>query len=213
MTYKENLQSKEDQQKIIVTARCLGFPVADAPEDARQISYLKAWQNKVYIGYGNWSSNSVIVSIRNYSPQDCQFHTENVYYNFNQTTNPTTVEVAIDRYDIIDGNLYIPGTDPDDGITGWRIGTFYRNDGSGWVMYNNIPSVAHNFDMIKYQNKLFAALGGTNSTCLQCSIDNGNNWQVAIDPLDTDQQRFNQLFEIESMIPTNSLTILKLQTD
>jgi hypothetical protein len=62
-------------------------------------------------------------------------------------------------------------------------------------MYNTILGVAHNFDMIRYQNKLFAALGGSNTTCLQSSTDNGNTWKVAIDPLEKDQ-RFNQLFEV-----------------
>jgi hypothetical protein len=187
-----------------VTPTFIGNPVSGAPEDARKICCLKRWQNRLYIGYGNWNTNYRYPSIKYYSLEDAKFHTENCFWECDHTLHETIADHAIGRYVIIDSDLYIPGTDPDDTVVGHRIGTFYRKgaDGKGWIMYNTIPRVAHNFDMIKYQGLYFAALGAGLNNCLQYSNapEDDGSWNNAVHLTKGTQQRFNQLFEIDGVL-------------
>jgi hypothetical protein len=150
---------------------------------------LQAWQGRVYLGYGDWKNNLGPVNVWYYQPNPGDFIEETALTNEN----------AIDRYVVIDDDLYIPGTDPKEP---WDFGNFYRNcnDEKGWEKFRTIPNGVHNFDMEKYKGKLFAALGTDGDHkeyALQYSEDGGETWTSAVD---TVSSRFLDLFKMNGKL-------------
>jgi hypothetical protein len=167
----------------------LGNPIPNEPDSAREIKDLQVWQGRVYLGYGDWKNNLGPVNVLYYQPNPGGFIEETTLDDEN----------AIDRYVVIDDDLYIPGTDPKES---WEYGNFYRNcnDGNGWQKFRTIPNGVHNFDMEKYKGKLFAALGTDGDHkeyALQYSEDGGNTWTSAVDAVSS---RFLDLFKMNGKL-------------
>ena len=169
----------------------VGNPIADRPYTARGIRDLQVWQGRVYLGYGDWYANLGPIDIWGYDPITSEFISETVYVNPDRPAAPVDEE-SIDRYCVIDEDLYIPGTDPCCG-DGWDFGNFYRNDGTGWVKKRTIPTGLHAFDMLRFQGRLFVATGPNDGKALKASDDDGETWVPVIDGLDN--TRFYELFE------------------
>ena len=181
-----------------VTPIWLGNPVAGDDYSARHVWDLQTWQGRIYLGYGDWDINKGPVRIWYYTPTAGVFVSETVYVS---ETRPTALvdEEAIDRYVIISGDLYIPGTDP---LDSWNFGNFYRNDGTGWVKYRTIPLGIHAFDLASYGGELFVAIGPYGGAALLRSDDGGINWRSAISevqPADS-LNRFYELYELEGTL-------------
>jgi hypothetical protein len=189
-----------------IAATELGYPpyVNRQCDDAKGIKCLKAWQDRIYIGYGSWSQNRGPVCINYYSPTDTKFVTETVYVDSENQNEIFLLEDSIDHYAVIWKKLYITGTDPmpnpnETKDQSWEWGNFYRNDGDGWIKYRTIPNGVHNFDMIKKDGDLFAAIGiGSEGVPLLRSADNGQNWVDAIGS--SSIKRFNHLFKINDAL-------------
>ena len=167
----------------------IGNPIADRPYTARGIRDLQVWRGRVYLGYGDWYANLGPIDIWYYDPIASDFFTETVYVSPERPAAPVDEE-SIDRYCVIDGDLYIPGTDPRDS---WDFGNFYRNDGTGWVKKRTIPAGLHAFDMRRFQGWLFVAIGPNDGKALKASDDDGETWVPVIGGLDN--TRFYELFE------------------
>jgi hypothetical protein len=75
---------------------------------------------------------------------------------------------------VIDGKLVIPGNDP---MEPWELGNFYRLDAGGWTKIRTLPNGIHNFDMIKFGDVLYAALGSTLGAVVVASQDVGMTWR------------------------------------
>ncbi|MBN1979589.1 MAG: hypothetical protein JW918_19505 [Anaerolineae bacterium] len=177
-----------------VTPIWLGNPIADEDYAARHIWDLQVWRGRVYLGYGDWDTNQGPVRIWYYTPTASVFVSETVYVS---ETRPAALvdEEAIDRYVVISGDLYIPGTDP---LDSWDWGNFYRNDGAGWVKYRTIPLGIHVFDLASYGGELFAAIGPDDAAGLLRSGDGGLTWTSAISEVYPDDylNRFYELYEL-----------------
>jgi len=172
----------------------LGNPVAGEPYTARHIWDLQVWRGRVYLGYGDWIGNSGPLDIWYYTPAVGCFVSETVYVS---ATLPAARlnEEAIHRYVVIDGDLYIPGTDPKDS---WEWGNFYRNDGSGWGQYRTILNGVHTFDLAGYNDDLFAAIGTDGTEPLLRSSNEGLTWTVAIS--EGSDIFFTNLYELDGML-------------
>ncbi len=174
----------------------LGNPIAGEPYTARHIWDLQTWRGRVYLGYGDWDRNLGPVTIWYYTPAASAFVSETVYVSETRPAAPVDEE-AIDRYVVIDDDLYIPGTDPIS-TNSWDWGNFYRNDGAGWVKYRTIPYGIHAFDMAGYGGELFVAIGPNGGAALLRSVDGGLNWTSAISEVQPDDyyNRFYELYEL-----------------
>lgn len=174
---------------VLTTPLWLGNPIAGEAYSARRIWDLQTWHGRVYLGYGDWYTDLGPVDIWYYTPTRGCFVSETVYVDASRPAARVDEE-AIERYVIIDGDLYIPGMDPRDS---WAWGNFYRNDGTGWVKYRTIPTGVHNYDMTGYGGELFAAIGGPDQKSLLRSTDGGLAWTSAISGPDAPQ--FYALYE------------------
>lgn len=176
----------------------LGNPIAGEPYTARHIWDLQVWRGRLYVGYGDWDNNLGPVTIWYYTPTASVFVSETVYVSETRPAAPVDEE-AIDRYVVIDGDLYIPGTDSRDS---WEWGNFYHNDGTGWVKHRTIPHGVHVFDLAGYGGALFAATAPDGAAGLLRSADGGLTWTVAISEVYPDNyyNRFYELYELDGSL-------------
>lgn len=176
----------------------LGNPIAGIPYSAQHIWDLQVWRGRVYLGYGDWSENLGPVTIWYYTPTASAFVSETVYVSETRPAAPVDEE-AIDRYVVIDGDLYIPGTDP---LESWNWGNFYRNDGTGWIKYRAIPHSIHTFDMEGYGGELFTSIGPNAAAGLLRSGDGGLVWTSAISEVcpPSYYNRFYELYELDGSL-------------
>jgi len=82
-------------------------------------------------------------------------------------------EEQIDRYRIIDNQLYIPGHDPRDS---WELGNFYHLADTGWEKVRTIPLGIHAYDILGHSDDLFVAEGATKGAMVSRSSDRGRSW-------------------------------------
>ncbi len=154
----------------IAAFELFAMPVEDKVEEARTINTLHVFENKLFIGYGDYGVNT--------GPTDI------IYYNFldNTWNNSFTIqEEAIERYVEIDNKLYIPGVDATDN---WEFGNYYIYDGTKWEKKRNIPNGIHVFDIEKYNDRLYCATGNYLKTDSSngvapgavLSSEHGNSW-------------------------------------
>jgi hypothetical protein len=172
----------------------LGNPVADKDYATRHIWDLQVWRGRVYLGYGDWLSNTGPVDIWYYTPTAGCFVSETVYVSATQPAAQVDEE-AIHRYVVIDGDLYIPGVDSKES---WALGNFYRNDGGGWVKYRTILSGVHVFDLAGYDGGLFAAIGTDGTEPLLRSPNRGLTWTAAIS--EGSDIFFTNLYELDGTL-------------
>ena len=135
---------------------------------ARNVWDMQLWDDKIYLGHGNSSNNPPAVNagpvpIVAYDPESREFLTEF-----------TVDEEQIDRYRIIDDQLYIPGHDPRDP---WDLGNFYRLTDSGWEKVRTIPLGIHAYDILGFEGAIFVAEGTTQGAVVSRSTDRGQNWE------------------------------------
>jgi hypothetical protein len=148
----------------------LGNPLVERYPDgskfqfARRISDLQSFDGKLYVGHGDWAENSGPTDIWYYDLQSKQFvkqgHIE---------------DEAADHYRVVDGTLYLPGTDPQED---WSWGNFYRLENGQWVKHRTLPGAIHNFDIVGVGKALFATVSRLveQPQCLMVSMDDGKTW-------------------------------------
>jgi hypothetical protein len=139
---------------------------------ARNIWDLQVFDGRLYIGCGNSSNTGPVpnagpVPVWSFDPQTRRFVCETVLR-----------EEQIDKFCVIDRKLYIPGHDPA-WPDSWEWGNFYRLEEKGWKKYRNIPGGLHAYDICRFNNKLFAALGTEEGGKVAISTDNGETWKNA----------------------------------
>lgn len=140
---------------------------------ARNVWDMQLWNGKIYLGHGNSSNkgparNAGPIPIISYDLKTGHFETEF-----------TVDEEQIDRYRIIDGQLYVPGHDPRDS---WELGNFYRLTDDGWEKVRTIPIGIHAYDILGYQEALFVAEGTVKRAMVSRSSDSGGTWESFILP-------------------------------
>lgn len=138
---------------------------------ARNIWDMHAYDNKIYFGGGN-SSNSAPAA--NAGPADLWSY-DIISQDF--IKEYTVDDEQIHRIREFDNQLYIPGHDA---RQSWALGNFYRLEANQWKKYRTIPNAIHVYDIYKWNNKIFAAIGPQSpSKNIQVSDDNGLTWKNA----------------------------------
>ena len=166
---------------------------------ARNIWDMQLFGNRIYIGYGSWANSSPSGAI-NRGPipiiaidtETDQFVREEVYA-FDRdgvlTHRPRGADdEQIWRFRIINGNLYIPGTDArgrfgTEDEPEWNWGNFYVRQSDGtWVRWRTIPGGLHVFDIVAFNGKLYTGIGGNGdiegSRGVMYSSDEGISWSA-----------------------------------
>ena len=106
---------------------------------------MQVFNNKLYIGTGDYSANSGETSIWAYD-----FSTEKWIEEWVAPTN------AIARFKQFGNSLVALGTDP---LGDWELGEYYSLTNGEWQQFRVIPNGIHNFDMAIFDGKIFAGLG------------------------------------------------------
>lgn len=131
---------------------------------SRSIKELRVYNDKLFMGIGDWGANTGPVKI--------------LYYDFvtgDIKDSGTINDEAVESFNIIDGKLYTTGTDPRDD---WGYGSYYvYNDvNDSWDQYRLNNGWVHVFDITEYHGNLFmcgATVDTTKRTPIQISYDNG----------------------------------------
>ena len=136
--------------------------------DSRSIMTLKAYDDKIFMGLGDWNKNTGPVKVLYYETKTGKIG-----------SSGTINDEAIASFNIIDGKLYTTGRDPRDG---WGYGSYYiyNSESNSWEkhMFNN--GWIHVFDIEKYNEKLFmcgSVVASSKKSLVQVSFDNGNTFE------------------------------------
>lgn len=147
----------------------LGIPFAQIGY-TRNVWDMQLYNGKIYLGHGDGSDlnkNPMATSIISFDTKNEQFVNE-------YTTN----EDQIASYKVLNGKLYIPGTDSRES---WDLGNFYRLDDNGWNKTRSIPNGIHVFDMEYLNGKLYTSIGNSKeSPTVFISGDEGETWSPVI---------------------------------
>lgn len=157
--------SKNDVQSNV---ELLGNPLSSQYTSnriySRNIWDMQLYNNRIYIGGGDYNDNTGPVPIYYYGILNNKFGQEG-----------TVNDEQINRYMIINNNLIITGTDPKDS---WEFGNYYIWYNNKWVKKRVIPNGVHCFDMIESNGSVFVALGTKSGTHIALSLDGGNTFSL-----------------------------------
>ena len=127
----------------------LGIPTKSYYPDnliARCVWDMTVFDNNLYIGCGDYNNNS--------GPTPVLYSDLDDIGNWNEEA--VLQDEQIGRFLLIDGKLTIPDFDP---VGSPQYGTYYQLENGIWNTYYGIPDGQHNFDLIKFNNLLFAGIG------------------------------------------------------
>lgn len=134
---------------------------------SRSIKELKAYDDKIFLGLGDWDANTGPAKILYYDTK-----TEKI------VSSGTIADEAVENFNIIDGKLYTTGTDP---RRIWGYGSYYvyNDENNNWEQHELYNGWIHVFEIEKYNDKFFMC-GSVNSaefTPIQVSYDNGKTFE------------------------------------
>ena len=169
------LKNKDSTKDLTNKIKNLGIAYKDiykSGEDiySRNIWDMKFYNNLLYIAAGNSSNshpspNSGPVPIINYNPNNKSFNSDGKVY-----------DEQIDLFRILKDKLYIPGHDSSKKQS---FGNIYEKDHNlKWKSFYNIPNALHVFDIINYDNKLFAAISTHLGAAIAISNDSAKTWEI-----------------------------------
>ncbi len=148
-------------KKVEVEINELGIPLENkfAPDDeARTPNDIVLHEGLLHIGSGEYTRNSGPVEMHFYNTDTKEWR-----------MNCELPEEAILRFCEINGQLYAPGIDA---MESWEYGSYYVFESGKWVQNRVIPNGVHVFDVVKYANRLFFALG-TDMSANAVAVQNG----------------------------------------
>ena len=127
---------------------------------------MEIFDGKIYVGSGDYGENSGPVDIWAYDREEDKW-----------SNTGTVPDEEVDSFLMIDGSLTVPGTDPKDG---WEYGNYYKLSDGKWEVIRTIPGGVHNFGMIEFDGKIFAALGVVAGKYpIAYSVDGGKSFNEA----------------------------------
>lgn len=153
------------------------------------------WEEKLYVGGGDYDFNAGPVDIWVYDGTTCEW-----------TNSGTVSDEEINRFCVVNGSLIAPGIDP---IEDWSYGNYYKLTDNEWVKYRNIPGGLHNFDMVAYNGMIFCGLGvSPGEFPIACSADGGNTFSSVemykdgelIDTTERERVRVYDLFVLKNTL-------------
>lgn len=145
----------------------LGCAYPSLNEVARVPWDLCLFDGKLYVGAGDYGRNIPPKEFMCYDTKTGAF----------QSVGACDDE-QINRFLVLDGKLYAPGTDP---RSSWDYGTYYRLEDGVFIEHFAIPDGVHTFDMCHYDGKLFAVIGTYLDTYpVQMSRDGGESFETVM---------------------------------
>ncbi|MBI2932922.1 MAG: hypothetical protein HYY16_14855 [Planctomycetes bacterium] len=124
-------------------ARLIGEPSIAQPQSGKQLTCLRAFQGRVYAGFGDWNENTGPILLVAYDPAAHQF-----------VLGPTISTEAIDEMRVIGNKLFVPEVDYSGWF--WHHSDVHVFDGDAWS-FLRIPRAIHIFDVAEFQGRLYAA--------------------------------------------------------
>jgi len=143
----------------------LGIPlISKYPNDilSRNVWDMQLYNNRIYIGAGDYDKNTGPVDVYYLDLETEEFVKEG-----------SVDDEQINRYVVIDNQLIITGTDPREG---WDYGSYHVWNDNSWTKNKTLLGAIHNFDLVKYHDKLFAGIGNDSDTSIVMSTDNGETF-------------------------------------
>ena len=189
-----NTHTQEKEHNIITgkDIEMLGNPFREKYRDgsdiyARNIWDMQVYNDRVYLGHGNSNNNGPSpnagpVDVWYWDTMESRFVKEFI-----------VDDEQIDHYRIIDGKLIIPGHDPKES---WDLGNYYILNENKWKKIRTIPNGIHNYDMLKFKEQLFAAIGTKDGGAIARSDDNGKTWNI----FDLPKRRAYTLFSLNNKL-------------
>ena len=138
-------QGEQPTQYYLLKVASIGFPTSPYQKDAWKINELKIFQNRLYIGYGDYTVNTGPTDVLSYDLVKHEFHKEF-----------TADDEAIDRYVVLDGKLAFPGVDATES---WDFGNVYILTDKGWRKHRTVPRGLHVLDIVSFNKKWYACIG------------------------------------------------------
>ena len=142
-----NLKGEEEHVESVYMLKLssIGFPTSEKEKEAWGINDLKIFKNRLYIGHGD--------AVVNTGPTDI------IFFNLKnkQFVNEFIVDdEAIYKYQVIDGNLVIPGPDATED---WEFGNVYILTEGGWIKKRTVTHGVHVNHLASFDNKWYVATG------------------------------------------------------
>lgn len=113
---------------------------------ARNLWDLQVFENEIYLGYGNTTTNPGPLNLYSFNPITKK-------YSF-ELTLPTE---GIERLKLLNDKLFIPNSDPKPG----NKRKYYFKDDGVWTLVNELPELAHIRDMDFFEGEYYL-IGNTN---------------------------------------------------
>lgn len=135
---------------------------------SRSIKALKAYDGKIFMGLGDWDTNTGPVKVLYYDTKDGKVK-----------TSGTINDEAIQIFNIIDDKIYTTGCDPRDG---WGYGSYYiyNKETNTWDKHMKNDGWIHVFNIVEFKDKLYmcgSTVDTMKKTCIQGSSDNGETFE------------------------------------
>ncbi len=151
---EEPIVNKQPSAKTdVVRIMDLGIPYSEqypsvAEGDQSRIPWdMKLFDGKLYVGAGNYNDNTGPIGLRWYDTKSRTWGGGSFIF-----------EEQIHTFCVLDGILTIPGTDAVSGFD-WDYSSYYQLLGEEWEQYRVLPDARHNFDIVRFGDDIFAAIG------------------------------------------------------
>ena len=143
----------------------MGIPLKDYYKTGgveRCVWDLEFSDDKLYVGSGDYDKNKGPVIMYHYNFEEEEWKIDS-----------GLSDEQIERFFLFDNKLYAAGCDPQ---TSWSYGNFYYLQDGRWQTNDTIPGGIHNFDMIKFDGKLFVGLGVVDGDTPVKMTEDEKNW-------------------------------------
>ncbi len=180
------------------------YPVLPAGDQSRVPWDMKLHDGKLYVSAGNYNDNTGPIGICWYDTKKGEWTTGGYFVS----------EEQVHSFCEVEGVLTIPGTDAVSG----NIGNYYQLKNGEWEQYAVFPGAKHVFDICRFDEKIFAAVGAdAGASPIRVSDDEGETFNelpisangTILDMSIYDMVRAYFLFEYED----NLYTLLFLEID
>lgn len=149
---QEILGEIKDIRPVGIEISELGIPLANKyhySDEARTPNDIILHNGLLHVGSGEYTRNSGPVEMYFYDTAEKKWK-----------KNCELPEEAIIRFCEIETELFAPGIDARES---WEFGSYYVFENGNWVQNRSIPNGVHVFDITKFNNRLFFAIGTDDS--------------------------------------------------